>query len=336
MKKLKVGFGPATTANSFHQSGVKVAARLNEDPEFEASTFGPEFNLGELSAFDILVFIKILPDLKTLQDLKRSGKILILDYQDMFLTPSAHEPNPIKRALKRVRYFGLESTERRRLSCIDLCLVASEEAQRVAQRAGLKTRYLFRQIYNDWNEKNKKVHTKKTSNLRIIWTGTPWHLYLNEEIEPTLKKICGRYHCKVVYLTDKDPWNNEWLIHKKWTLENWEKDLLDGDIAFRWRDESNDQRHKDSNKIISYMAAGLPVVCKPTTSDLGVIDDGSTGLFSWTPIEFKEKIEKLILNPGLRKSIGDLAHATVWSKYNLSNHVVEIKKIFKDLEKNYE
>lgn len=331
MSIIKVGFGPRTTANSYQQSGVKVAQKLREDPNFQCNTFFSEFKLKELMEFDVLIFIKILPSYEKLKKLKEAGKILILDYQDMFLFPTAHETNYLKKIAKHFYYFKHERHEKRKLSCIDLCFVASPESFRVAESAGLTPYFLFRQIYNDSHEKTFKQHSNETNNLKIIWTGVELNLPHNKEIETILQELCKKYSCEVVYLTQSESYRKDYIQSKIWTLETWENDLLEGDIAFRWWQDSNDQRHKDSNKIISYMAAGLPVVCKPTTSDRRVIKDGETGFFATDPQEFKRLVENLILNPDVRKKVGQSAYTDVWSKYSLENHVSEIKTVLRTL-----
>jgi len=333
METINVGIGPQTTANSYHQSGLKVSNELQKDPRFKSTNFCSEFKLNDLMEFDVLIFIKILPSYEKLKKLSEAGKILILDYQDMFLFPSAHETNPLKKIAKHIYYFMHERQEKRRLSCIDICFVASPESFRVAKSAGLKPYFLFRQIYNDSHEKSFKKPTTKTKNLKIIWTGVELNLPHNQEIELILQELCVKHSCEVIYLTQSESYRKDYIRSKTWSLGTWEDDLLEGDIAFRWWQDSNDQRHKDSNKIISYMAAGLPVVCKPTTSDSNIIENEKTGFFAADPQQFKNLVEHLILNPDVRKKVGQNAHADVWSKYSLEKHVSEIKTVILKLVK---
>ncbi len=328
--KIRVGFGPETSANSFHQSGVKVGRLLGKDPHFECGFFREPFSYEELSRFDVLVFIKIAPARPLLERLKGEGRVLILDFQDMFLFPTAHERNPLKRVLKRIYYRNLEKEEKRRYSLFDLCFVASPAAEEIVRRAGMKPYFLFRQIYNDWNRENPKRHSDRTRGITIIWTGVTLNLPQNRPVEPVLEDICRRYDSRVLYLTQKEG-REGFIEYRKWSLDRWERDLLEGDIAFRWHDNSNIQYLKDSNKVISYMAAGLPVVCRPTASDMTVIEEGVTGFFARSPEEFGRIVERLITNPSLRKEIGERAHREVWKRYSLERHVAEMKKVMVSL-----
>lgn len=322
---IKVGFGPKTPANSFTQSGVKVAQALNAYPDCECATFGEEpFRFEELAAFDVLVFIKVLPDYDLLKRLKDAGKILILDYQDMFLMPSVYESNLLKKILKKAIYAYQEKEKRALFSLLDLCFVSSPVAALYVKEAGIRPAYIVRQIYNDRNETEYKQHNHRTQGVKIIWTGVGKNLNQNAPVEGVLRDLCRKHQAKVIYLTDYERPDEDWLEYHKWTLDNWETDLLQGDIAFRWWTDSNDQYHKDSNKIQGYMAAGLPVVCRPTLSDEMVMKEGRTGFFAQTPDEFAKKIEALIINPDLRKMVGQAAHKEVWGKYSLKHHVKQI------------
>lgn len=329
--RIRVGFGPVTTANSFQQAGVKVAGELEKDTRFECAVFSEPFTYDELARFDVLVFIKIYPDVEILNRLKSDGKVLLLDYQDMFLFPSAHERTALKRLLKKIYYFNEESKARKRFRFFDRCLVASPVAEQAVRNAGMRPFFLERQIYNDWNRGNPKAHNVKTSGLTIMWTGVWLNTPENEPVLDELQRLCKRHSSRLVYLTQPQGRCEGFIEYRRWTLETWERDLLDADISFRWWKDSNTQFLKDSNKILSYMAAGLPVVCRPTESDRRVMEDGKTGFFAETPEAFASSIERLILDPELRRSVGERAHEAVWSRYSLQSHVEKLKGLIIDL-----
>ncbi len=328
---IKVGFGPATTANSFHQSGVKVAAEIEKDVRFRCGVFSEPFTYEGLRGFDVLVFIKIIPDVEVLKRLKADGKTLLLDYQDMFLFPSAHERAPVKKLLKMLYYLRDESKEKKRLRLFDRCLVASPVAEQAVKNAGMTPFILERQIYNDWNRANFKRHNTRTSGLTILWTGVWLNAPENGPVLSVLEGLCKTHSCKVVYLTQPQGLTDGFVEYRRWTLETWERDLLEADISFRWWKDSNAQYLKDSNKVISYMAAGLPVVCRPTLSDMLVIEDGRTGFFAETQEAFGRLVERLILDPELRRSVGERAHEAVWSRYSLERHVEKLKGLIFEL-----
>ena len=332
MEKIKIGFGPETTANSFYQSGVKVAEKLNQDGRFECGFFKESFDYESLSYFDVLIFIKICPSYDILKMLKNDRKALVLDYQDMVFFTNIYERNPVKKILKKILYFDLEKKKKERYRLFDRCIVASPGSEKIARDAGMTPYFLFRQVYNDRNFERPKIHTDKTERLTILWTGIGFNLCQNKPVEPILQKLCAKHNCRVIYLTKDVAEKDNYIEYKRWSIDMWENDLAEADIAFRWwLDSDNNQYCKDSNKIISYMAAALPVVCHPTLADKLVMTHGKTGFFAETTEKFALYIEKLIENPRLRKEVGEAAFREVWGKYSLNNHVEELKKVILDL-----
>lgn len=325
-KKIKVGFGPQTTSNSYHQSGVKVASVLGQDERFVCGFFDwNPFQLDELSQFDVLIFIKYYPPLDMLMSLKREGKKLILDYQDMFLYPSVYEQNPWKKVLKKIYYRNHERQIRRHLELLDLCFVASPVLMEIVKEAGVRPFFLQRQLYNDSNEHVFRQHTDDTEGLILYWTGVSLNQSQNDPVLPALKELALKYRCKIIYSSDADG-PHDFIEYRRWSRDSWEQEMTSVDIAFRWRDTSNMQRCKDANKVMAYMGAGLPVVVYPTESEKIIMDNGVNGFMVYSEKAFAETIEKLILNPGLRKTVGERAHNDVWQRYSLGKHVGEMKK----------
>ena len=330
-RKIRVGLGPATTSNSYHQSGIKVASALEKYEEFSCGFFnwGP-FNLEELARFDVLVFIKYYPEWEVLNALKKSGKVLILDYHDMFLYNSAYELNPLKKLLKKIYYFKQEQEMRKQLGLIDLCFVASPVLMDIVAEAGIKPYFLQRQIYNDGNEHAFKTHSDRTEGLLLYWTGVNLNWSQNGPILPVLRYLCKKYNCRLLYSTNETG-NEDGIEYRLWSRNTWEQELLEADIAFRWRDTSNWQRCKDANKLISYMAAGLPAVVYPTESEKFIIRNGMNGFIAYTPEEFGRVMERLITDPELRRTVGMNAHREVWSKYALRKQAEEIRNVILSL-----
>jgi glycosyltransferase involved in cell wall biosynthesis len=101
-------------------------------------------------------------------------------------------------------------------------------------------------------------------------------------------------------------------------VHNWERQLISSDIAVENKslDEPSLQR-RPSTKVLSYMAAAVPVVCTPSTADRSVIDHGRTGYLAYTPDDWYMYLKMLINDRGLRKQVGMAAR-----EYALSNFTV--------------
>ncbi|EGB14403.1 hypothetical protein DND132_1191 [Pseudodesulfovibrio mercurii] len=317
---FKVGFGPRTDANSFTQSGVKVAGELLRAGGVECGYFRWEpFDLDELMGFDVLIFIKYIPELDVLKALKRAGKIMLLDYQDTFLYPSVYEENRLRRYAKKLYYLSTERRAAKRFALLDGCLIATPLLGEVVRRAGMRPLELPRQIYNDDNEFHFKEATDATRGVVLYWTGVSLNQPQNNAILPVLRRMKDRFGCRVVYDTNRTG-EHDWIEYRTFDNATWPREMLLADIAFRWRDTSNLQHLKDPNKVLSYMAAGLPAVIHPTAAERLVVRDGETGFFANTVDDFERIVTRLVLEPELRRKVGMAAHAEAWGKYSLRSH----------------
>jgi glycosyltransferase involved in cell wall biosynthesis len=303
------------------QAGVKVADELARHDGFECGCFDWEpFDLQELLSYDILVFIKYIPELSLLKALKAAGRILILDYHDTFIYPSVYEDNAVLRLAKKLRYFSTEWSAAKRFSLVDGCFIATPLLADVVARAGMRPLELPRQIYNHDNEFHFKEATDATHGVVLYWTGVSLNQPQNDAVLPALRRLKDRHGCRVVYDTDQKG-GHDWIEYRTFDNETWPREMLLADIAFRWRDTSNMQHFKDPNKVLSYMAAGLPAVIHPTASERLVVRDGETGFFADTVDEFERIVTRLVLEPELRRKVGKAAHAEAWEKYSLRKHV---------------
>jgi glycosyltransferase involved in cell wall biosynthesis len=325
MSNIRIGFGPATSSNSFHQSGIKVASELMKDNRFTCDFFHWEpFHYEELAKFDILIFIKYVPETNMLFSLKRHGVKMVLDYQDTFLYPSVYESNLVRRLAKKIYYWRSERKKKTAFSLLDGCLYASPLLKEVLVRAGLRPLYLPRQIYNDENEYSFKSPSLRNEGLTLYWTGVGLNQVQNLPLLPVLEQFHRKYGCRVVYDSDMKG-DVPWIEYRKFDRLSWPNKILDADIAFRWRDNSNMQRFKDANKVLSYMAAGLPTIVFPTESEKVLVREGETGFFAYSIEDFSLKMERLILDFEMRSRIGYIAHAFVWKNFSLRSHVDLLK-----------
>ena len=75
-------------------------------------------------------------------------------------------------------------------------------------------------------------------------------------------------------------------------------------------------RGKCSNKIIHYMAAGLPVVASPYGMNSEVVRHGETGFWAETPEEWTEALLRLAEDPQLRTQMGKAGRALYEERYS--------------------
>jgi glycosyltransferase involved in cell wall biosynthesis len=81
-------------------------------------------------------------------------------------------------------------------------------------------------------------------------------------------------------------------------------------------------------KATIYMAGRVPAVCSAFGDNLKIIEDGENAFLANNTEEWVSKIERLIVDPELRKSMGVKGHE--WVNANLS-----IKSCYQQLKSNF-
>ncbi|MBW2965734.1 glycosyltransferase, partial [Candidatus Woesearchaeota archaeon] len=167
----------------------------------------------------------------------------------------------------------------------------------------------------------KKEYREKDS-LDIIWQGLFNNKKYIEKLEPIIERLAKQcnYRIKLVYNTNCVPLKDDGIIRFiPWKMSAWQKILAQSDIGVTIKDFSDKwEKRKPSTKVLSYMAAGLPVICTPTEADKMVIKHGETGYFAYTEKDWYKYLKMLIENPKLREKIGKAGR-----EYAVNNFSVE-------------
>ena len=70
-------------------------------------------------------------------------------------------------------------------------------------------------------------------------------------------------------------------------------------------------------KLIQYLALEIPAVSSPVGVNKKIVEDGQNGLLCNTDEEWYSAIEKMILDPELRKQMGKNGRKKIVSSYSL-------------------
>jgi hypothetical protein len=126
-------------------------------------------------------------------------------------------------------------------------------------------------------------------------------------VEPIVSRLAKELKKKIViiYHTRMLPKRRGVVRYKAWTVHNWERVLVNSDIAVEIKPLQDPHlQRKPSTKVLCYMAAGLPVVCTPSAADRLVIEHGLTGYFAYTDEEWYSYLRRLAEDPDLRRQMG--------------------------------
>ncbi len=170
----------------------------------------------------------------------------------------------------------------------------------------------------------------------IIWQGyfanAPWMFRLHELLKK-VREDSGQ-NVRMIYHANCRNREEGMIRYVKWYIRDWQQQLAQADIGIVIKPQEDDiQRRKPSNKIISYMAAGLPVVCTPTESDKLVIEHGKTGFFAYNDDDWYKYLKQLVENPQLRESIGRAGHNYVLTHFSIEQITQKYLKFIEQLKK---
>ena len=110
------------------------------------------------------------------------------------------------------------------------------------------------------------------------------------------------------------------MVKQKWTLEKEITSLIPFDIGIMPLPDDEYSKGKCGFKLLQYMALGIPSVASPVGVNSIIIDDGVNGFLAKTNEEWEEKLELLISNESLRKSLGMNGRKTVEDDYSLEKY----------------
>jgi len=306
--KIKVGFGPIISGeDDLHVRKWRIDPIVNRINEMsEKYCAGIFLTVSDMATFDIVVMVREMDEIEIslIDNLKNNHKKLIYDIVDR-------------------PYIKGYATDYKKLciffSYMDGLITSSPLQNQDLKEYSKNIRLIEHPVLNT---RSKNYSTSNKGPIRLIWHGFAENQKRMEFLHPIIKRLTGEIKkgIKIIYLTNHLPKKNDFVEFKTWTIRNWERTLIVSDIAVESKvlDDPLLQR-KPSTKIVSYMAAGLPVVCSPSVADKSVIEHGRTGYFAYTEGDWYRYLKTLILNAALRRQMGEAAREYAINNFSINN-----------------
>lgn len=305
-RKIKVGFGPITTGeDDLAERKWRIDPIINAINALKSNyTAGFFIDPREMEDFDICIIVKKFNPsfIPIISSLKKKNKKLIYDIVD---NPNSEE---------KYRFYFVDYPDFS--NQMNAFILSSPLHQPLVECFSSESLLIEHPIIHDVY-KTDYLNREEVHILAHGYYANLTHLIsiepiIREVAKETGKKIVLTYHSEEVFP------DTEWIKYLKWTRENSFQQFLKADIAITNKKmEDMHQRNKPSTKVISFMAAGLPVICTPTAADRLVIEDGVTGLYAFTPLEWKQHLTELVLSAKRREQIGRAARESVLNKYSI-------------------
>ncbi len=179
---------------------------------------------------------------------------------------------------------------------------------------------------NDYNNTDKIV---------LGWSGshsTSKYLYLLEDI---LLKLAKKHSFKLLVIGDSS-FKIEGLECEaiSWSRKKEIQELQRIDIGLYPLPNEEWVYGKSGLKALQYMALGIPTVATAIGANYRVIEEGISGYLVASQEEWVNRLSDLILNPELRKKIGEKARLRVENLYSVNVNKNTYISIFKKLTNN--
>jgi len=324
--RIKVGFGP--TVDRENTLGVR---KWHIDPIVDAINRSPSRYVGDiffpgedLRRFDIVVIVKhfesFTPDV--LRRLHERPTRLVYDTADIRFVQTTSGRRDI--------YEHPDALERHYkpfLRSMDALILASPLQRRDFEDLGIPQVEIARPLLN----RRHRTTYAHGGPIRLVWQGYPENLAPMERLHPIIRRLREEtgLDIRLVYDTSGSARDEGPIQYTEWKIHRWERVLAASDVAVAIKPLDDPfQQRKAPTKVVSYMAAGLPVVCTPSEADRRVIAHGETGFFAYEDREWHACLAALVTDPSLRERVGTAARQHVLEGYGVDRIVADYLRLF--------
>jgi glycosyltransferase involved in cell wall biosynthesis len=155
--------------------------------------------------------------------------------------------------------------------------------------------------------------------LVIGWTGTHSTLKYIEQIVPVLAELETHYKFEFRVISNHPPTLPlKSLRYQPWRKETEIEDLAGLHIGLMPLEDDPWAKGKCAFKALQYMALGIPALVSPVGMNTEVVQPGINGYVCGSLVEWREALEKLLLDPELRIRLGEAARSTVVERYSVA------------------
>lgn len=325
-RRIKVGFGPIVDRETtlgvrkWHIDPI-VDAINRASARYVGDIFFPD---DDLARFDIIVIVRhfesFTPDV--MRRLREEPRRLVYDTADIRVVQTTtgwrdiyQDPDAFDRHYKPF------------LRSMDALILASPLQRRDFEDLGVTQVEIARPLLN----RRHRTSYAHGGPIRVVWQGYPENRAPMQRLHPIIRRLREEtgLDIRLVYDTSGPARDEGPIQYTEWKIHRWERALVASDVGvvIKPLDDPFQQR-KAPTKVVSYMAAGLPVVCTPSEADRRVIAHGETGFFAYEDREWHACLSALVTDPSLRERVGTAARRHVLERYSLERTVVDYLQLF--------
>jgi len=143
--------------------------------------------------------------------------------------------------------------------------------------------------------------------VTIGWMGSSWTSDFLKIIEKPLQILAEKYSFRFLTVGTKKGYTIAGINHesKEWFFDEENAQIGEMDIGVMPLPDTEWARSKGGYKLLQYMSGGIPCVASPVGINSSIIRPGVNGFLASVEEEWVSSLEKLIIDSGLRKQLGE-------------------------------
>lgn len=165
--------------------------------------------------------------------------------------------------------------------------------------------------------------------VTVGWTGSFSTLPYLQLVETVLQRLQNNYDFDVKIICNQPPklaLRN--VAYVEWSAENEVTELATCHIGLMPLTQDEWSEGKCGFKLIQYLALEIPSVASPVGVNKKIIDEGVNGFLCASEDEWYTAIEKLLLDPELRKQMGKNGRKKIINEYSLTSNSDNFLSLF--------
>jgi glycosyltransferase involved in cell wall biosynthesis len=154
----------------------------------------------------------------------------------------------------------------------------------------------------------------------VGWIGTPTTTRYLKSLATPLRRLAGedRFVLRVSGTLEPFHLDGVTTVNEAWRMDR-EVELFNGcDIGVYPLTDDEWAKGKCGFKAIQFMACGVPVVAAAVGVNREIIRDGVNGFLASSDEEWIAKLKRLIVDPALRRRMGEAGRRTIEERYSLA------------------
>jgi glycosyltransferase involved in cell wall biosynthesis len=258
--------------------------------------------------------------------LKLLGRKIIFDFDDAIWLPNVSEGN------KKFVWLKFANKTKQIIKLANLVVVGNNYLKEYALQFNTNVVVIPSTIDLNYYQ---IVPTQNKQKVCIGWSGSPTTIMHFEMIEGVLLKLKTKYANQIEIKVLGDPnYKNDVLGIEgiKWSPETEVAVLNSFDIGIMPLPNNQWTQGKCGMKGLQYMGLGIPSLLSPVGVNKDIIIDGINGFLPTDEMEWESKLELLIHDAMLRKTIGEKGLETIKNNFSTTANELRYLNLFRFFE----